>query len=173
MKVLFRIIVATIFCLIVISVITYGQVKRTWTGSVSNDWCTPGNWNPVGAPTSNDTAVINSGTPTFSCTSAGIKVLILTGGTLSGDSTLTISGTFNWSGGTMTGTGMTVVDTGGSVNITSGVSKTLNGRTLTLRSSVTTVCTGSFTMSNGAVLANWGTLNIQADINIWTSGSPS
>ncbi|MDP2207407.1 MAG: hypothetical protein Q8K98_01365, partial [Bacteroidota bacterium] len=29
------------------------------------------------------------------------------------------------------------------------------------------------TMSNGAVLANWGTLNIQADINIWTSGSPS
>ncbi|MDI6803338.1 MAG: Ig-like domain-containing protein, partial [Bacteroidota bacterium] len=94
-------------------------------------------------------------------------------GSLSGDSTLTISGTFNWSGGTMLGTGMTVVDTGGSVNITSAVSKTLNGRTLTLRSNVTTVCTGSFTMSNSAVIANWGTFNIQADINIWTSGSPT
>jgi alpha-tubulin suppressor-like RCC1 family protein len=34
---------------------------KTWTGAVSTDWNTPGNWNPAGVPTITDDVVIPSG----------------------------------------------------------------------------------------------------------------
>ena len=42
-----------------------GVVTETWTGAVSSDWNTPGNWSGNAVPASGDTAVIAGGTPNF------------------------------------------------------------------------------------------------------------
>src|SRR5262249_19883619 len=59
-------------------------------------------------------------------------------GTLTGEGTITINGTFNWSGGGMSGTGTTVVGASGILNVDSrnnGNNPTLDGRTLDLKGS--------------------------------------
>lgn len=38
-------------------------ISRTWTGAVSTNWATPGNWNVGAVPASLDTAVVPAGTP--------------------------------------------------------------------------------------------------------------
>src|SRR6185437_312121 len=35
---------------------------KTWTGAVSTDWGTPGNWSPAGVPTATDSVIVPSGT---------------------------------------------------------------------------------------------------------------
>jgi chitinase len=58
-----------------------GAAYETWTGSVSNSWSTPGNWNFGQVPGSSTAVVINGGTPTIS-SPFSVTSLVLNGGTL-------------------------------------------------------------------------------------------
>jgi hypothetical protein len=55
--------------------------NRSWTGTVSTDWSTAGNWNPSGVPIATDTISVPAGTPNQpelkvpSATVAGIVIL--------------------------------------------------------------------------------------------------
>src|ERR1035438_6199289 len=69
------------------------QTNRTWTGSVNSDWFNPGNWNPAGAPGSNDTVNVSNG------------AINLTAPVI-------ISGQFNWTGGTLSGNSLNISSNG-------------------------------------------------------------
>ncbi len=58
-----------------------GAAYETWTGTVSNSWGTPGNWNFGAVPGSTTAVVINGGTPTIS-SPFSVTSLVLNGGTL-------------------------------------------------------------------------------------------
>jgi hypothetical protein len=58
-----------------------GAAYETWTGSVSDSWSTPGNWNFDAVPGSTTNVVINGGAPTISAPFS-ITSLVLNGGTL-------------------------------------------------------------------------------------------
>jgi hypothetical protein len=100
----------------------------TWTGAVSDDWNTPGNWKPNTVPGPNDDAVINAPGATITVgptTRATVSGLDLEGGTLAVGDRLTVSQTFTWSGGTLQGPG--AVDNEGYLSITGPDAKTLDG----------------------------------------------
>ncbi len=87
----------------------------TWNGSVSSDWFNKTNWTPAGVPASTDT--IN-----------------FTSGTINLTNLVTISGSFNWSGGTLSGDPFTIAN-GGVLNINGNVSLQnvlTNGGTVTM-----------------------------------------
>ncbi len=60
---------------------TLGAAWETWTGNVSNNWNTSGNWNFGAVPGSTTNVVINGGTPTIS-SAFNVASLTLNGGTL-------------------------------------------------------------------------------------------
>src|SRR5438270_9692234 len=139
---------------------------KQWTGAVSTSWTAGGNWTPVGAPATSDcvkldTSVSVTNQPTIltgnavsivsmnldqlSLTITGTGSLTLTGagpstmtsGTVTGNGSLIVAGTLNWSAGTMTAAGTTgarstVVASGGTLNVapTSAIAD-LDTRTLT------------------------------------------
>jgi hypothetical protein len=74
----------------------------TWNGSISSDWFTADNWTPPGVP------------------GAGATI-IMTNGTISLASPVTIGGEFDWSGGTLSGDAM-IIASGGTMNIAGYVS---------------------------------------------------
>jgi hypothetical protein len=78
----------------------------------------------------------------------------LASGTLTGNGSLTVSGTVAWTGGTMSGTGSTTIDAGGTLTISGSVAKTLSQRSLINRGTVIWTGTGSLLASNGAAIAN-------------------
>ena len=87
----------------------------TWNGSVSTDWFNKTNWTPAGVPASTDTINFASGTIVLS-------------------NLVTISGSFNWSGGTLGGNPLTIA-AGGVLNISGNVSLDnvlTNGGTVTM-----------------------------------------
>ena len=69
------------------------QTNRTWTGSVNSDWFNAGNWNPAGAPESNDTVNVSNGTINLTAP-------------------VIISGQFNWTGGTLSGNSLNISSNG-------------------------------------------------------------
>lgn len=94
--------------------ITYAApvTATTWTGTVSPDWFTAGNW-AAGVPTATIDATIPSGTvfsPSINSGTATTRSLTLNSGTTltQSDGTLDVRGTWN-SSGTFSATGGTVV----------------------------------------------------------------
>src|SRR5208337_4701369 len=83
-----------LLCLLVlVKVGCCSAASFTWNGSVSTDWFNPTNWIPAGVPASTDT--IN-----------------FTNGTINLTSSVTIGGSFNWSGGTLSGDPLTIENGG-------------------------------------------------------------
>jgi T5SS/PEP-CTERM-associated repeat protein len=82
---------------------------KAWTGSVSSEWTTSGNWSPAGATTSADTANIN--------TTSGPTVSSLNGQANSVNVGNTANGSLTISGGTLT-------DATGTIAISLGVTGT-------------------------------------------------
>ncbi len=95
---------------------------RTWTGIISNDWNTPGNWScgtlpgsgtPVIIPDVTTEPVLNPGSPGIvnNLTIAAGSSLVISGNTLRISGTLTNNGTFNALNGTieMNGTAHQVI----------------------------------------------------------------
>lgn len=74
------------------------------------------------------------------------RLALQTGGTLGGAGTLTVTNTFNWTGGTMNGNGVTTLVPGSALNLSGTAQKTLHLRTL----------------NNGGTLTWTGTGEIQA-----------
>jgi hypothetical protein len=108
-------------------------VPANWTGTVSTDWGTAGNWsnNALQGPT--DSVVIPQGTtnsPILSAaTSAIASLTVNTGATLTLNANLTVNG---------------AVLTGGTVNLSSTTTLTVNN--------------GSFTFNSGAAISTTGTV---------------
>lgn len=95
-----------------------GGRTRVWTGELSTDWSTDGNWSPAGVPTPQDTAVIPDSLGVYPVLSSNVSVagLLLepAGASLDvGTFDITVSGDVR-GGNTITGSG-TVVMTGSSV----------------------------------------------------------
>ncbi len=59
-----------------------GAQAHTWTGNVSADWHTAGNWDGNAVPGADETAVISSGTVVLAQPTAALAALTMNGGTL-------------------------------------------------------------------------------------------
>ncbi|HZN56120.1 MAG TPA: hypothetical protein VFB67_12450, partial [Candidatus Polarisedimenticolaceae bacterium] len=92
--------------------------------------------------------------------------MTLSGGTLQGSDTVTISGLLTWSGGAMTG-GATTVANGGIV-ISASTVKDLNPRLLRNAATATWTGTGSIRLGGGATIENNGTWTAQSDAQMVT-----
>ena len=78
------------------------QTTYAWNGANPGDWAAPSNWSPSGVPGPGDAVVIVSGQPVLH-TDAAVAEVAFSGGMLSGNGNLTVTGTFTWSGGTLNG----------------------------------------------------------------------
>jgi hypothetical protein len=109
--------------------------------------------NPSAALTGNGQVELTSGTLTFNGNHTLVN-LRMSGGTLTGPNTLTISGVLEWSGGTMSGSGKTVAQGGLTLN---GYQVVLDGRTFDNVGTATWSYTGYYKyiyLSNNAVFNN-------------------
>jgi hypothetical protein len=88
-------------------------------------------------------------------------------GTLSGTDTLTVTGTFTWTGGIQSGSGTTLIAANAAMKIKGANVKYLDGRTLqnSAGAGTTWMDTGEIQFGDAAVWNNNGTLNIQNDSN--------
>jgi hypothetical protein len=66
-------------------------VARTWTGAISTDWNTAGNWSPSGVPTNQDSVTIvpTTNQPVILASAAAQAILVGTGATLKVDAPVT------------------------------------------------------------------------------------
>src|SRR5437016_6976934 len=118
---------------------TFTDGDITWTGNVSTDWSTAGNWSTNSVPAATDKAIIPAGRaryPVLSGTKKSVGSLQIDSGaslTVSGDLNLSktasssdsvvISGTLDWTSGAMTLAGSNVsltVNSGGLFSVGSG-----------------------------------------------------
>jgi uncharacterized repeat protein (TIGR01451 family) len=95
-------------------------------------------------------------------------------GTIGGDDTLQVTGSYMWSGGTQTGNGQTLIDPGATLTIV-GASHTLSGkRLLTTKGTTTWTSPGSWSFGggtpSGATVRNSGTWTIGDGQSITNSG---
>lgn len=96
------------------------------------------------------------------------------GGTLTGPGTLTVTGTFDWTGGSMTNpNGVTAIAAGGALILSGNSLKTLNGRTLDLDGITLWLDGGNLTLTNGGIIRNQanGVFIIYHEIDVGPSGS--
>lgn len=134
----------------------------TWNGG-ANPWQAASAWSCNAVPGPTDDVVIASGTVTFSAPIMGpgavtVRTLTLTGGTLDGDGTVTVSESLVWETGTMGGEGSTIVL--GSAEFRGATAKNI-GRTVYLRGA-TTWSSGTLQFRDGGVLVNEGTFTDNA-----------
>jgi len=79
-------------------------VTYTWTNAAATDWFTAGNWTPNGVPGALDNVILNTGSPVLLSHNTSANNVLLSGGTLGGNGTLTVTNTFTWTGGAVTNT---------------------------------------------------------------------
>ena len=158
--------------------INYNPDPNNWTGTVSTDWNTAGNWSKGVVPTSNDDATIPNVTnkPIISNGNTGTARNI----SIQSSSSVTINGTLQIAGsvtnnGTLTSSSGTVSFIGTSSQSTSGMTGTINTLTVnntngvTLSNSITV--TNTLNLTGGKLLLGANTLTL--DINATISGTPS
>ncbi|WP_375437288.1 DUF4394 domain-containing protein [uncultured Hymenobacter sp.] len=99
----------------------------TWTGAVSTDWGTAGNWSPAQVPTATDNVTIPNvaNDPVVSNGQQANSLTLLTGATLTTapSGTLTLNGNFTNNGGSTLGSGT------GTVVFNSTTAQTISGTT--------------------------------------------
>lgn len=98
----------------------------TWTGTVSSDYDTAGNWNPVQVPTNVDTVIINSGNVTFA-TDSQFAVLNFNAGTISGPVVVGTNAVMIWSAGRLAQGSSLFVATNALLNLTTTGEKDFGG----------------------------------------------
>ena len=99
---------------------------KTWTGAVSTDWNTAGNWNPAGVPVATDSVIVPSGTTNSAVIRGGASysvngLFIQSGATVTMDTAiLLVNGSFTQAG--------TITDPSASSGLDlQGTGKTLSG----------------------------------------------
>ncbi len=140
---------------------TFTDAALTWTGVISTNWSTAGNWSSGTVPTSADDITIPANVasgryPVVSTAAANAKTITLAAGagtqpslTVSAN-TLTVAGNFTINAGTVTHSGGTIAVTAGAVSVTG----TLIVSGGTFRSSVTLTVNsgGNVNVSGSGVL---------------------
>jgi hypothetical protein len=136
----------------------FTPIVFTWTNTASGDWNTASNWKPNLAPSTNDTAIINTGVTVTLNTAADCAEVTLGDAdsypTLTGSGTLTVRGKFAWGSGVMSGTGKTIVETGATLNFVNQATVALVGRTLENGGMAFLTDAGGIVMQSGAVITN-------------------
>jgi hypothetical protein len=155
-----------------------GGATKQWTGAVSSDWSTAGNWTPSGVPTSSDDVLIPSSLTTYPILSASSVVhnLIMQPGTSIETAGFALdvfgildapSGFVSGSGTVLLdGTGVTVqgnlpnVQSGGTVQVIGTVTVSgdldITGGAFDLGQARSIIVTGAVTSSPGGVLVDTG-----------------
>jgi hypothetical protein len=162
----------------ILRAITYQPDPNTWTGAISTDWNTLGNWSFGSFPTSSDNITIPNVTnkPVISNGNTGSAKNI----TINSGSSLTINGTINIAGsvansGTFTTSSGAVNFTGSSAQTTTGLSGSFGSMTINNLSGVTlsgaTTISGTLTLTSG--LLNLGAYNLTLGSSATISGTPS
>ena len=93
----------TIGAILFVPAAMFGQCDLTWNGSFSNDWSTPANWTPNGAPTSSTNICIDN--PGQTATAAGVN-------SAAANLTITSNSTLNFVSGSLGINGATVSNSG-------------------------------------------------------------
>jgi len=158
--------------------VTYTPDPNTWTGTVSTDWNTAGNWSKGSVPTSTDYVVIPnvSNKPIIGNgnTGSAYNITIHTGSSLTDNGTLNIYGAVTNSG-TFTTSNGAVNFVGSSAQNTTGLSGNFGSITInnalgvSLSSDVTV--SGTLTLTNGLLIL--GSYNMTLGAASVISGTPS
>jgi hypothetical protein len=99
--------------------------------------------------------------------SLSVSSLTMSGGTLTGDDTITVSTSLNWSGGTMSGFGVTNLAATGTMAASGSGTPTLDTRTFNNAGTVNWNSTGYFYLTNNAVFNNQS----GANFNVQSAGT--
>jgi hypothetical protein len=145
-------------------------VDSTWNVA-SGNWSLATNWMPSNHTpndSTNDNATINTGT-SFVDGNFAVHNFTLTGGTLDGAGSLSVSNTFNWSGGVMQGAGTVSLGSSATMNVTN-TSDSFLFRNIDNSGTINWSSTAHFFTGMGAVLTNSGTVNFSADSQISFDG---
>jgi hypothetical protein len=136
-------------------------------GGGTGSWTDDGQWQPPGEPQAGDDVVISGGSVELDADTE-IATLTLSGGTLTGTGTLTVSGLITWTAGTMSGTGTTVAIAGMALG---GSGKFLDRRTVLLAGGTATMDAShsSINMENGATFTNQSLFTLSNDGGLTTS----
>ncbi len=137
---------------------TVSGAAVTFTGSVTN----------LGALT------VSGGTANFNTAVAvSVPTANISGGSLGGTATVSVTSQLNWSGGTMVGPGITSIPVGGVLAISGSSQKDLNGRIVNNSGNTTLSGSGTVTSYNAPVFNQLaGTFDIQSDSVVNYSCSP-
>ncbi len=139
----------------------------TWNGVGS--WNDTSRWTPSGVPGPGDTVVINYGNATVS-TNVTVGNLRLSGGSLLGTGTMTVTGTLDWEAGGLVAPLTVIIPAGAVLNIPPGGTRDLSG---TLNNSGTVNWRGTIigTSQGAATVNNSGTFNDSGDSSFTTHGT--
>ena len=130
----------------------------TWTGAVSSDWFTAGNWTPNGVPGVLDNATLAIGSTISLSSGVSINNLTVSSGTISGAGKLTVTNSGTWTAGaiacplTIFTNGTLAI--GGSVNLQGAV--LVNNGTVTWSAGLIQGSGASAITNNGLWLAESG-----------------
>jgi RHS repeat-associated protein len=176
----------------------------TWVGPSEGSWQAAANWSSGHEPSSSDVACVASGKTAVSAGTGGagvvriegslvivsgtfevgsllmepssVHALTLDGGTLTGLSTVTITGSLAWGNeSTMSGTGPTVLAPGATGTVEDpGIGRTffLDGRSLVNEGSLTVGREATLSQGEGSVLTNKGTLVVNGHIASGVGATP-
>lgn len=166
---------------------------KQWTGTLSSDWSTAGNWTPSGVPTSSDDALIPGSLTTYPTLSASSVVhnLIMQGGASieTAGFSLDVFGILDAPSSVITGTGTVLLDgtgttvqgsfpnvqSGGTVRVIGTVivqgDLDITGGAFDLGNTQSVFVTGAITSSPGGVLVDTGGSVITVDGSALFGGS--
>src|SRR5687768_15433059 len=156
------------------------NVRSTWRGGTGN-WGSPENWDNFPAvvqfPNNGNggftyDAVVNSGIVTLDQVIT-IERFTMTGGLIDGPGNLNLKGPFAWSGGVLSGSGVT--NANGGVSFTNPFGNQSLRRTLNLPAGTASTlgAGGGLDIGAGGVLNNFGTLDVTADVSLFSGGAGS
>lgn len=132
-----------------------------WKGTISSDWFTAGNWSPTGVPGVLDNVIITNNSTVNVGANVSVNNLTLTTGTLQGNGVLTVTNSFNWSGGVFTGS--LAIGSNAIWNITGNVNHDFPGAKIVNYGSVA-FADGSLRGSS-TTLTNFGLWTYQGDLD--------
>ncbi|HTP08782.1 MAG TPA: hypothetical protein VMP08_11050, partial [Anaerolineae bacterium] len=148
-----------------------------WNGTTGN-WSDTTKWTGCGSgsPSTNDTAVISGGTVTID-QDVTVQGLTISGGTLQGSNTLTVTQAMAWSGcAALGGSGATTIGSSATLTVTWGggswACPSMNGRTLNiLGGAVLTASDGHYVyLQGGSLINNAGLFDLQDGAALYSSG---
>lgn len=128
----------------------FAQTK-VWTGAVNNDWHNPGNWNPSGVPSSNNTVSLRGNTTPFPVITQDVTI-----------NSLSINDWWNTPGDQLFIDNGATLTLNGSLNIREEAALNILDGHLNMPSNSNAVIEGDFNITEGSSFIN-GKFNVNAD----------